>query len=135
MATRGYAALLCTLVACGGDGTDDVTKSKDLLGRWAHASGGTMPAQKVTFDDDPIAGFTFTITLSAASFTSGTFEVLNDGGAVLLYPADPAATTWCAPGASFDGENICFADFDTRCEQLPGRAGVRSPLSGCFAPD
>jgi hypothetical protein len=135
MATRGIAALLSALaVACGG-GDEDVSKSDDLIGRWVHSSGGASPAQKVTFEDDAIAGFTFTITLSASSFTSGTFEVLADGGAVLLYPANPSATTWCAPGAAFDGDNICFDAFDASvCGALP-RPGVESPLSGCFAPD
>jgi hypothetical protein len=133
---RGIALLLAFLVvgvaACGGP--EDITSSSQLLGRWDHSDGGTMPAEKVTFEKDTTTGMTSfiaTVALTATRFTGATFEVTPDA-LVLVYPADPANTTWCSPGATLEDSTLCFEDFGSVCDAIPGRPGVASPLSGCF---
>jgi hypothetical protein len=136
MASRGIATAIFTLTvaACGG-GPEDITTANQLLGGWTHSDGGTMPAESVTFEKDPIAGLTFVASLDSATFANGTFEVLAESGFVLLYPASPANTTWCSPGATIEEGVICFEDFGAECDALVGRPGVPSPMSGCFEPE
>lgn len=128
------ALLLLVVVAACGDGTYEIAESSDLVGRWTHASGGQNSAKHITFEHDTQANaFTFTVTLADSTFTSGTFEVNN--GLVLLYPTTPADTTWCSPGAGYDGKQICYDAFGSACNAAPGRAGVMSPISGCYTHD
>jgi hypothetical protein len=127
---RGIAfALALAVAACGGP--EDITSSSQMLGRWNHSDGGTMPALTATFEKDATAGFIATVKLTETRFTGATFEVTPDA-LVLVFPADPANTTWCSPGATIEESTLCFEDFGTVCDEIPGRPGVASPLSGCF---
>ncbi|MEO8699877.1 MAG: hypothetical protein ABI867_07525 [Kofleriaceae bacterium] len=125
----GFALL--GLVACGG-GTP-VEQTSDLLGHWQIETGQPdASARSVTFEE---AGPAFSMTTSGDNFANGTFNVQIEEGLVLLFPVDPANTTWCSPSASInrDGEEVCFDAFDAaRCALAVGRVPVESPLVGCY---
>jgi hypothetical protein len=123
---------IVALAACGG-GAEDVEQSSDLFGRWALESGEPAAAAPEVRFDDP--GFAFALTTADGEFVNGTYNV-QAGEAdhlVLLFPVDPPNTTWCSPGATIDGDEVCFEAFDAdRCSLTVGRIPVEGPVVGCY---
>lgn len=129
-------ALTCLMLAACGGGASDIETSAELDGGWAIKSGQPDgAADHVSFEDNS-PGFAFTLTSAGGTFGNGTYNVQVPEGLVLLFPVTPANTTWCSPGATIDGDTLCFDPFDADlCGLAVGRVPVESPVVGCYARD
>ncbi len=119
---------LLLLLAFVGCSNDQVTQSSQLFGTWNRTI--TDESLTIARQVDLVDDLTFTLMFDDGSAAAGTWEVNNLY--VLLYPAQPANTTWCVPNATRDGNSAKFDDFDSDCNTSPHPPGIQSPLDGQY---
>ncbi len=122
------ASLIACLLAAGCAGHDHVTKSDEIVDTWLKdMSAPASAAQSVHFHLD----LSFELITADGTLLEGMYEVKDP--LLLMYPTNPAGTSWCVPKLVATQDTLTFDVFRPDvCAKAPMQPATEAPLEGLY---